>query len=167
MSNSVGFKLYHWKDVITGLLVYGAGDAIAASLANDFSVQRMLSMCVIGALIYGFEIPHYFRWVAKITTNYSGYKVVVLRTLMAMLYFNPLWVARHLAFIKIFSGEGQSVSIDILSVALSSFLTAIPITVIANAVIQNLIQLQYRFLASAVFSCAMAIYYPLISLLFV
>lgn len=156
-------ELYQPRDLLTGLLIYGCGDLIAALLTGQFSVSRLLGMSAVGALVYGLEIPHYFRWVARYTAGTPSWRGIALRTLLAMLYFNPLWVARHLAFIALVSGNIEQISLNILSIALHSFLTAIPITVIANFTIQNRVPLTHRFMASALFSCFMAIYYPLVA----
>lgn len=177
-------KIYQRKDIVTGMLIYGVGDTIAALLSGEFFLLRTLGMSVVGALIYGAEIPHYFRWVDKRTQDHKDqkehlksserkrknfpllrqpWKRALHRTLLATLYFNPLWVMRHLVFIALFSGVVDSVSLSLFYVALHSFLIAIPITATANLFIQNIIPLTYRFMASAVFSCSMAIYYPLMS----
>jgi len=177
-------KIYQRKDIITGMLIYGVGDTIAALLSGEFVLLRLIGMSFVGALIYGAEIPYYFRWVDKRTQNHKAqeknlkssegkhknllvlrqpWKRSLHRTLLAMLYFNPLWVMRHLVFITLFSGAIDSVSLSLFHVALHSFLIAIPITATANLFIQNIIPLTYRFMASAFFSCSMAIYYPLMS----
>ena len=174
-------KIYQPKDIITGMLIYGVGDTIAALLSGEFVLLRLIGMSFVGALIYGAEIPHYFRWVDKRTQDHKAHlkssegkrenppvfpqrwKRSLHRTLLAMLYFNPLWIMRHLVFIALFSGAFGSVSLSLFYVALHSFLIAIPITATANLFIQNSIPLTYRFMASAFFSCGMAIYYPLMS----
>lgn len=153
--------LYSRKDVLTGLLIYGSGDSIAALLAGEFSLHRCVGMTLVGALLYGLEIPHYFRWAANKTAQLPLWRAAVLRTLLAMLYFNPLWVARHLFLIQWFSGVPMQS--DIFMVALQSFLTVLPVTVLANLLIQNVISLKYRFAASALFSCLMAVLYPLLA----
>lgn len=153
--------LYTVKSILTGLLIYGIGDGIAALLVGEFSFQRIIGMALIGAFLYGLEIPHYFQWVESKTQSIEGWSLIAAKTTLAMLYFNPLWVARHLAFIMLLNG--YPVSGDIIMVALHSFLTALPITILANVIIQNVIHLKHRFMASAMFSCSMAIIYPLIA----
>ena len=166
------------------MLIYGVGDTIAALLSGEFVLLRLIGMSLVGALIYGAEIPHYFRWVDEKTQDHKAqekhlkssegkrenlpvlrqyWKRSLHRTLLAMLYFNPLWVTRHLVFIAFFSGVVDSISLSLFYVALHSFLIAIPITATTNLFIQNIIPLTYRFMASAFFSCSMAIYYPLMS----
>lgn len=154
---------YRSREVLTGLLIYGTGDTLAALLVGEASWIRALGMSLTGALLYGLEIPNYFRWVARRTHARSGLPGAALRTGLAMLYFNPLWVARHLALIHLFSGDPEALAWPLLAVAAQSFLAAIPVTVSANFLIQNLVPLRLRFAASATFSCAMAMYYPLVA----
>ncbi len=155
--------LYTRRDLLTGLLVYGSGDLIAALLTGGFSPLRLVGMGLVGALVYGLEIPHYFRWVAHHTAGQPGWQGRLLRTALAMLYFNPLWVARHLACIALFSQHADTLNLALLTTAQHSFLSAIPLTVSVNLLIQNRVPLPQRFLASALFSCFMAIYYPLVA----
>lgn len=155
---------YNLRNLATGFFIYGIGDGIAAILANEFSAPRCIGIAIIGALLYGLEIPHYFQWVARTTSTLRQWQSIILRTALAILYFNPLWVSRHLFFIYLLSGKPLAWAL--LSLGLQSFISALPITVIANLVIQNIISLRYRFLASALFSCCMAIFYPLIALYF-
>jgi len=159
-------ELYTRRDLLTELVIYGSGDAIAALLTDQFSLQRAFGMALIGALLYGLEIPHYFRWVARVATPHSRGRAILIRTGLAMLYFNPLWVARHLALIALLQGRIDTIDLALLLTATQSFLSAIPITVSANLLIQNVVPLHYRFLGSALFSCFMAIYYPLVARFF-
>jgi len=123
-------------------------------------------MILVGAIIYSFEIPNYFAWIDKKTFSYKGIKKTLARTGLAIAYFNPLWVFRHLAFIKIFSGLSQQINSNLFVIALWSFLANIPISLVANYMIQNKIKLGWRFLASAIFSALMAIYYALSETIF-
>ena len=121
---------------------------------------------LIGATIYAFEIPNYFDWIVKKTHHLTGFKATLSKTGLAMLYFNPLWIARHLLFIKLFSGAFESIGWNILTIAFWSFLANILISFVANYIIQNRFKLKWRFLGSAVFSALMAIYYALSESLF-
>ncbi len=123
--------------------------------------SRLLGMIFIGATVYAFEIPNYFNWIEIKTINLSGISKTLTKTALAILYFNPLWIARHLFFIKLFSGQLQEVSSNIFMIALWSFLVNIPISFVANYIIQNKIYLKWRFIASAIFSGLMAIYYAM------
>lgn len=141
------------------------GDTIAALLLHQFSFTRILGVCLVGALIYAFEIPNYFRWIDKKTTSVTPeittVKKSLIRTGLALLYFNPLWIARHLLFINLFSGNFYAINFSILSIATKSFLVNVPLSLLANYLIQNVLPYKFRFVASAVFSSLMAIYYAL------
>lgn len=157
---------YTKSNIIRGALIYSCGDLIAAILLGEFSMYRMLGMMLIGATIYAFEIPNYFAWIERKTRDAIGIKKTLAKTSLAILYFNPLWIARHLLFIKLFSGNFDQINFSLLTIAGLSFLVNIPISFIANFVIQNKISLDWRFMASAIFSALMAIYYASSEMLF-
>jgi len=157
---------YTKSNILKGALIYSAGDTIAAFLLDEFSIYRLLGMMFIGATIYAFEIPNYFAWIDRRTVRYNRIKKTLLKTGLAIAYFNPIWIWRHLLFIKIFSGNLDLVTIELFYIACISFLVNIPISFIANYIIQNRIQLSWRFLASALFSALMAIYYALSETIF-
>ena len=158
--------IFHYKkiNVIRGAIVYSVFDAIAALYLQQFSWLRFFGIMLIGATIYTFEIPNYFRWIDKKCRTYKGLKQQLLKTLYALLYFNPLWIARHLLFIEVLTFG--SVSMDIISTALKSFLVNIPISLFANFFIQNQIKITNRYIASAIFSGIMALYYAFSKTLF-
>jgi len=54
----------------------------------------------------------------------------------------------------------------LLEIAFWSFLANIPISFVANYIIQNRFKIKWRFLGSAVFSAVMAIYYALSASIF-
>jgi hypothetical protein len=147
------------KDSIRGALIYAAGDTIASLLLHEFLWTRLGGMMVIGATFYALEIPNYFRWIDTKVSGLQGFRQSMVKTGLAVLYFNPLWIARHLVFIRIFSGQMTEISWEILQISSWSFLVNVPISLGANYLIQNKIILKYQFLASAVFSALMAVYY--------
>ena len=157
---------YTKQNILKGAAIYSIGDTIAALLLGEFSVGRLLGMILVGGLVYSFEIPNYFAWIDKKTVSYSGVKKTLARTGLAIAYFNPVWIFRHLAFIKLFSGNYTQINVPLFVIALWSFLVNIPISFVANYLIQNKIKLDWRFVASAVFSGLMAIYYALSETLF-
>lgn len=153
---------YKRSNIIRGGLIYCIGDTIAAVLLDEFSLIRMLTMVVVGSTLYAFEIPNYFKWIDHKTASFTGAKRGFFRTLLALLYFNPIWIARHLFFIKISMMAWSEISFSsLISIAFYSFLVNIPISFIANYLIQNKIYLRWRFMASAIFSALMAIYYAM------
>ena len=123
-------------------------------------------MVLIGATFYAFEIPNYFDWIVKKTQFLKGIKATLSKTGLAIAYFNPLWIARHLLFIQLFSGQYYDINSTLLKIAFWSFLVNIPISFVANYIIQNRFKLKWRFLGSAIFSALMAIYYALSETLF-
>jgi len=153
--------IYTKQNIIKGAIIYSLGDTIASLMLDQFSWIRLLGMAFIGATIYAFEIPNYFIWIDKKTSNYKGFKKTIIRTFLAIAYFNPLWIARHLFFIKLFSLSFNAISTNLFTIAFWSFLVNIPISAIANYIIQNKIKLDWRFMASAIFSGLMAIYYAM------
>ncbi len=150
---------YTKSNILRGAIIYSAGDTIASLLLDEFMWSRFFGMIFIGATVYAFEIPNYFHWIDKKTKTLSGILKTLTKTALAILYFNPIWIARHLFFIKLFSGHLQDISTNLLIVAFWSFLVNIPISFVANYIIQNKFHLKWRFLASAIFSGLMAIYY--------
>ncbi len=120
----------------------------------------------IGATFYAFEIPNYFDWIVKKTAALKGIKATLSKTILAIAYFNPLWIARHLLFIQLFSGQYSDINLSLLEIAFWSFLVNIPISFVANYIIQNRFKIKWRFLGSAVFSASMAIYYAMSETLF-
>lgn len=121
---------------------------------------------IVGATVYAIEIPNYFAWIDRKTTELSGIKLTLTKTALAIAYFNPSWIFRHLLFIKLFSGSFDDINAGLIEIAFLSFLVNIPISFIANYLIQNKIRLDWRFLASATFSALMAIYYALSETIF-
>ncbi len=156
---------YNKASILNGALIYSIGDTIASLLLHQFSITRLLGICIVGSLVYAFEIPNYFHWIDNFTKNSveerKSIKKSLIRTMLALLYFNPLWIARHLLFISLFSLQWENISFSLLIIASKSFLVNIPVSIIANYLIQNVLSLKYRFTGSAVFSALMAIYYAL------
>ncbi|MBC3845279.1 hypothetical protein H8K90_02710 [Winogradskyella echinorum] len=157
---------YKKQNILKGALIYSAGDTIAVLLLDEFSLTRLLGMMLVGATFYAFEIPNYFDWIVKKTQFLNGIKATLVKTGLAIAYFNPLWIARHLLFIKLFSGQFEAIGWNLLEIAFWSFLANILISFIANYIIQNRFKLKWRFLGSAIFSALMAIYYALSETLF-
>ena len=157
---------YSRNNILRGAIIYASGDTIAALILNEFSWIRLLGIIVIGATFYAFEIPNYFAWIEKTTHKYTGWRHQVYKTSLAILFFNPLWISRHLFFIMLISRRIDELSWDIIRIGSLSFLVNIPLSIIANYIIQNIITLKWRFIASATFSALMAIYYALSLMLF-
>ena len=157
---------YRKSDILRGALIYSSGDTVAALILNEFSIYRMIGIIIIGATFYAFEIPNYFSWIDRKLGNEKGNTKSLKRTVLALLYFNPLWIARHLFFINLFKGNLVSLNLSLVVIGIYSFILNIPISFIMNYLIQNKVKLKWRFTASAIFSALMAIYYALSEVLF-
>jgi len=126
----------------------------------------MLGMMLIGGTVYAFEIPNWFRWIDSRTRCIGGLRGSMSRAGLAILYFNPLWITRHLLFIQILSGNWSDIGWGLLRVGALSFAANVPVAFTANFLIQNRVPLRWRFFCSAVFSSLMAIYYALSQVIF-
>lgn len=142
------------------------GDTIAAFFNNEGDIWRSLGIFVIGSTLYALEIKTYFRWIDKKVNVFAGLKRVWIKTCLALLYFNPLWIARHLCIVFLLSDKVDQINVTLLKTAFNAFLVNIPVSVFANYIIQNKTPLEYRFWASALFSGVMAIYYSMSSVWF-
>jgi hypothetical protein len=159
----MSLKDFRYFSHLMGGVIYMTGDAIASVITGDASVMRSAGIFLIGSTLYAWEIQTYFRWIdTKIRELDSRYSAV-LKTFMALLYFNPLWIARHTCIVYLVSGRADMITPLVLKSALIAFLVNIPVSIAANFLIQNRTPLRYRFWASAVFSGLMAIYYSMSS----
>lgn len=150
------------RDHLSGVVIYPAGDAVAALILGEFTWVRLLGMMAVGVTFYALEIPAWFRWIDRRTLDVSGNpKRILLRTGLALLYFNPLWIARHLVFITLLSGGCSTLGFGIFRIALLSWLVNVPIAIVGNAIIQGVLPLRWRFTGSATFSALLAVYYAL------
>ncbi len=152
----------HKHNMRSGAIIYAAGDTIASLMLGQFSPVRTLGMMLIGATIYAFEIPTCFHYIDKHTAKMKrGIRNAITRTLLAFLYFNPIWIARHILFITILNGDWAAINSGLFRIALISWLVNIPISLVGNAIIQQKLPLRWRFIGSAIFSGFMAIYYAM------
>ena len=150
------------RDVLAGMVIYPAGDTLAALVLGRFSWTRLAGIALVGATLYALEIPHYFRWIDRRTAGEERpARRALLRTAYALVYFNPLWIARHLFFIRLLSPGMEALSFGLLAVGFRSWLVNIPLSALGNYVIQVKLPLGMRFMGSAVFSGLMALYYAL------
>jgi len=150
------------KNILIGAVIYSSFDAIAALIISEFSFTRLFGMMIIGATIYSYEIPTYFKWIENKSINLKYKKIS--KPMFALIYFNPIWIARHLFFIDMLTYGHSDYSIIII--ATKSFIVNIPISLITNYLIQNYSSLDYRYTLSAFYSGIMAIYYALSKILF-
>lgn len=160
----MGFTVQKYRQNLIGGLIYMIGDTIAALIASGFDPVRAVCVFLFGAIVYASEIQRYFKWIeTSFIVRFEGNTKIAVKTMMALVYFNPLWIARHLAFVYLVSGKVLEISPVLLKTAFFSFLVNIPVSIIANYLIQNKVNLTYRFWASALFSGLMAVYYSMSS----
>jgi len=157
--------LLNKRDSFSGALIYGFGDTAASLLTNEFQTSRMLGIMLLGGTLYAYEIPRYFAWIER-NIKPSNVWGRFTRALLAQAFFNPLWIARHLALIYFFSGRYSDIDWNLLGIGLDSFVRIVPFALCANYIIQNRIPLSWRFLCSALFSSSMAFYYALSEVFF-
>lgn len=150
---------YTRKNIISGSLIFAAGDTIGAIIINEFSLTRMLGILLVGATVYAFEIPNYFIWITRKTRVHKGISAALYRTGMALLYFNPLWITRHFFFIHLFAGNWSEINSSLFYLGWMSFLINVPVSLLANYIIQNRITSYKRFVASNIFSGLITVYY--------
>ena len=161
-------------NLLIGWLLYPLGDLVGQLLLGKFEPERILVMTLVGGLLYRFEIPAWFRMLDGISI--AGKKLTWIgRTIGAMLYFNPLWIARHVFFIYLATHHFQlgtdfssavAVILNCLVVGLKSFIMNLPISVVGNLIIQTKLPMQYRFAGSATLSAIFAVSYAIEYLLF-
>lgn len=151
------------RNHLRGLLIYAAGDTAAALLVHQFSWGRLLGMALVGGLLYSWEVPAYFRWLDQRVppSPTSSLAARWMRAALSLAYFNPLWIARHYVFLKLFSGHPEQVTWELLPLATRSFVLNIPVSLFVNYYIQNRVSADWRFVVSAAFSGVMAVYYAL------
>ena len=148
---------------VQGFLIYAAGDTAAALVLHQFSWLRLLGMALVGGLLYSTEVPAFFRGLdARVPARTDGSQLrKISRAALTLLYFNPLWIARHYVFLRVFGGTAETISLALLPIACRSFLLNAPLSLAANYYIQNRVAPSRRFVASAVFSGVMAVSYAL------
>lgn len=164
------------SDVLVGWTVYPAGDLIAQLITGQFQPVRVLVIALAGGLLYRYEVPWWFakldrqrfesRGFLRFFLRADGHLNWLGRTVGAILYFNPLWIARHMLLIRLGSDPASlqnfgPVLANTLVVATKSFFVNLPISFIGNYVIQMKIPLKWRFLASSIFSGILAAAYAL------
>ncbi|MFA7341218.1 MAG: hypothetical protein WC028_30830 [Candidatus Obscuribacterales bacterium] len=166
---------------LAGWLIYPAGDLLAQLMLGEVSVLRTLIVLLSGGLLYSFEVPAWFRqidkltfrqtmltrhrWLSTFTKTIEGELKLnwIGRTIAAQLYFNPLWIARHVFFIGAATMDYSVGPIEILSSVVAagalSFLTNLPISIAGNYTIQVHVPTRWRFFASAMMTALLTLKY--------
>lgn len=161
----MAFKiLLSTSEMIKGAVLFGLFDTIAALILGEFSVLRTAGMAAVGGTFYAIEIPSYFAWLEQRSQHMSPQRRAWFKSLMAVVYFNPLWIARHMCFIYLLNG--QTIEFSVLTTAWQSFVYGMPVSAAVNYLIQNHTPITHRFLASSLFSGCMAIFYAVSAVYF-
>ena len=100
---------YTWQNALRGVLIYTAGDTAAALISGEFCWTRMVGVAAVGGTLYALEIPSYFAWIDRRVPEGGSLRSKLARAGLALLFFNPLWIARHLLLIKLFSLDWQTI----------------------------------------------------------
>nr|VFK02380.1 MAG: hypothetical protein BECKH772B_GA0070898_102772 [Candidatus Kentron sp. H]VFK02449.1 MAG: hypothetical protein BECKH772A_GA0070896_102702 [Candidatus Kentron sp. H]VFK05441.1 MAG: hypothetical protein BECKH772C_GA0070978_102722 [Candidatus Kentron sp. H] len=158
--------IYHWKNILYGAIAYSVGDAIGALILAEFSIYRMAGIMLVAGTLYAMEASYCFRWIDARIPNNGKLVNAISRTALMALYFNPLWIARHLFFIYLFSGNWNQINWELVIMGMWSFMASLPIALPANYLIQNKIPYHWRFFASGIFAALLAVYYALTEVLF-
>lgn len=156
---------YTKANIIRGALIYCIGDTLATLISGDFNITRMFGIAIMGGTMYAFEIPNFLLWLNDKDFG-SSLKAKWTRTILFTLYFNPLWIARHVLLLELFSGNFEKINWDLLNLGWDAFLYPLPIVIPANYIISNIIPYKWRFVGSTTFSGIMAIYYAVAPIIF-
>lgn len=156
-----------------GWVLYPVGDLAGQIIMGQFSIIRFCVLAVVGGIIYRWEIPRWFGYIEKVRftaqskEKYPGFSLILTesddkfaltwlgKAICAALFFNPLWIARHLIFISCALTPLAQIDFfqlvgSTLKVGTISFFTNLPIALIGNYIIQKHLPLKFRFLGSAV-----------------
>lgn len=90
----------------------------------------------------------------------------ILSAVLFTLYFNPLWIARHLFILNLFKGDYSQINLQLFRIGWESFLYSFFFTLPINYLITNVISSKWKFAVTAAFSSSMAIYYALSEVIF-
>lgn len=169
---------------LVGWIVYPLGDLVGQLIVGEVNFLRAGILMLAGGLIYRLEIPAWFKLIDSVSprrhtienhafltlvtrTDQDAVKLNWLgRTVGAMAYFNPVWIARHMMFIMLATTSFAKVSLATfflaaLSTGSISFLTNLPLSFLGNYLIQVHLPLRYRFLGSALFTTLLTIKYAI------
>src|SRR5450759_3935051 len=91
--------------------------------------HHLILLSVFWGPLYAIEIPRYFAWIERYFDNKS-YWNRVKRALLAEAFFNPLWIARHIALIKCFSGQYADLQWNLLNIGWASFIQIAPFAIV-------------------------------------
>lgn len=177
---SANNKRNPYFDIFVGLMMYPMGDLIGQVITGDISLWRTIAVALIGAFLYRLEIPRWFAYLDHLRWNNRGSSPLTMITRLdqdgtrrlnwlgktggAMLYFNPLWIARHVFIITLATTAWAELTLTValwqaLSVGLKSFITNLPFSIAGNFIVQQCLPLRFRFMGSATLTMLFTIKY--------
>lgn len=182
-AGGAGPRAWTLINLVIGFTLYPLGDLIAQLIIGEVSAARLLALSLMGGLVYRLEVTAWFRLLDTATFSPASAKHNLARLLLradgaafrlnwlgrtagAWLYFNPLWIARHVFVIAIATTAWSQVQLTTMlaaavAVGAKSFVANLPLSLAGNYLIQERLPLRWRFLGSVVMSAVMAIAYAL------
>lgn len=175
------------SNLLVGWLVYPAGDLAGQAIMGDINLWRTLIVALAGGIIYRWEVPAWFRFLdrARLSEERAQrHRVLAVffqatpegrklnwmgRTLGAMGYFNPLWIARHAFFLSLAGVRDLGLTLIVtesLKRGAASFVTNLPLSVVGNYLVQQKTSPKHRFFASATLTGVLTIKYAIEHALF-
>lgn len=147
---------------ISSWTLYPLADLFVQLIMHEFNILRLLTVALAGGLVYRREIPTWFLQLDLARLSGVG------RTIGSLIYFNPLWIARHILFLKIATSSWTEIASGALVLAavllgVKSFLLNLPITFLGNYIIQTKLPADVRYLGSIVLSGLLAVIYAMIA----
>jgi len=170
---------------VAGWLVYPLGDLIGQLIGGNLNIARIVAIALAGGIIYRREIPAWFAFLVRFKVSPStarrfpfmrlilkddadGLKLNWLgRTLGATIYFNPLWMARHMMIIMLATHSwvtfnwAQALA-DALVLGVKAYVCNLPMTLVGNYIIQERLPFKYRLAGSSLLSALVSIVYALV-----
>lgn len=146
--------------------IYCAGDTVACLISGQLLAVRMLGVFLLGTTVYAIEIHNYFALVRARVPAPKTSRARWSRAMLAVAWFNPLWIARHQFFLKGFSGSLGVPGTNLIVLGSVSFLVNLPVALVVNYLIQNAVAAPRRVYASAAYSAATAVFYALMEIWF-
>ncbi len=166
-------------DKLSGWILYPLSDGLAQLILGDISYLRILFVALLGRYVYAIEIPKWFGFLSVwhrttiptgllrgfwVKTGEHYYFNWLSKTIGATLWFNPLWIARHMLVLElanIVSGKTNFFTFlpQALHLGTVSFIGQFPVAIIVNYIIICRLPDRSRFIWSSVFSGILAIYY--------
>ncbi len=168
-------------DKLSGLIIYPIGDLIAQLILGEVSLLRLVFVALLGRYVYAIETPKWFGFLASWKSKTKPNKLVSIfwckadsdyqfnwlgKTIGATLWFNPIWIARHMLVLELANiVTGKTSLIAFLPQAVSlgsiSFVMQFPVAIVVNYIIICRLSERSRFIWASIFSGLLAIYYAI------